>query len=164
VPDGVDEAAVRKHLLDEFNMEIGAGLGPLAGKIWRVGLMGGQLVAAPHPAVARRARKRAREATPAGSRAGRMSARSWIPSAAPGAGGGPLTPQATVGAGRYLRRAALAIPGVIFAGLAYSYLSLPDVRPLKTTNPSSTAFIDLRAREAKAKGQAVASRAAVGRL
>ena len=40
VPDGVDEAAVRMHLLDEFNMEIGAGLGPLAGKIWRVGLMG----------------------------------------------------------------------------------------------------------------------------
>jgi alanine-glyoxylate transaminase/serine-glyoxylate transaminase/serine-pyruvate transaminase len=40
VPDGVDEAAVRLHLLDEFNMEIGAGLGPLAGKIWRVGLMG----------------------------------------------------------------------------------------------------------------------------
>lgn len=40
VPDGVDEANVRKHLLDEFNIEIGAGLGPLAGKIWRVGLMG----------------------------------------------------------------------------------------------------------------------------
>ena len=40
VPDGVDEAAVRKHLLDEFSIEIGAGLGPLAGKIWRVGLMG----------------------------------------------------------------------------------------------------------------------------
>jgi alanine-glyoxylate transaminase/serine-glyoxylate transaminase/serine-pyruvate transaminase len=40
VPEGVDEAAVRMHLLDEFNMEIGAGLGPLAGKIWRVGLMG----------------------------------------------------------------------------------------------------------------------------
>jgi alanine-glyoxylate transaminase/serine-glyoxylate transaminase/serine-pyruvate transaminase len=40
VPDGVDEAAVRKYLLDEFNIEIGAGLGPLAGKIWRVGLMG----------------------------------------------------------------------------------------------------------------------------
>jgi alanine-glyoxylate transaminase/serine-glyoxylate transaminase/serine-pyruvate transaminase len=40
VPDGVDEAGVRKHLLDEFNMEIGAGLGPLAGKVWRVGLMG----------------------------------------------------------------------------------------------------------------------------
>ena len=40
VPDGVDEAGVRKQLLDEFNIEIGAGLGPLAGKIWRVGLMG----------------------------------------------------------------------------------------------------------------------------
>jgi alanine-glyoxylate transaminase/serine-glyoxylate transaminase/serine-pyruvate transaminase len=40
VPDGVDEAVVRKHLLNEFNIEIGAGLGPLAGKIWRVGLMG----------------------------------------------------------------------------------------------------------------------------
>ena len=40
VPDGIDEAAVRRRLLDEFQMEIGAGLGPLAGKIWRVGLMG----------------------------------------------------------------------------------------------------------------------------
>jgi alanine-glyoxylate transaminase/serine-glyoxylate transaminase/serine-pyruvate transaminase len=40
VPEGVDEAAVRMHLLDEFNIEIGAGLGPLAGRIWRIGLMG----------------------------------------------------------------------------------------------------------------------------
>jgi alanine-glyoxylate transaminase / serine-glyoxylate transaminase / serine-pyruvate transaminase len=40
VPEGVDEAAVRRRLLEEFGMEIGAGLGPLAGKIWRVGLMG----------------------------------------------------------------------------------------------------------------------------
>jgi alanine-glyoxylate transaminase/serine-glyoxylate transaminase/serine-pyruvate transaminase len=40
VPDGVNEGAVRLQLLDEFNIEIGAGLGPLAGKIWRVGLMG----------------------------------------------------------------------------------------------------------------------------
>ena len=40
VPDGVDEAAVRRQLLAEFSMEIGAGLGPLAGRIWRVGLMG----------------------------------------------------------------------------------------------------------------------------
>lgn len=40
VPDGVDEAATRRHLLQRFNMEIGAGLGPLAGKIWRIGLMG----------------------------------------------------------------------------------------------------------------------------
>jgi alanine-glyoxylate transaminase/serine-glyoxylate transaminase/serine-pyruvate transaminase len=40
VPEGVDEAAVRRHLLEEFGIEIGAGLGPLAGKIWRIGLMG----------------------------------------------------------------------------------------------------------------------------
>ena len=40
VPDGVDEAAVRRSLLQQFNIEIGAGLGPLAGRIWRVGLMG----------------------------------------------------------------------------------------------------------------------------
>ena len=40
VPDGVDEAAVRRVLLQQFNIEIGAGLGPLAGRIWRVGLMG----------------------------------------------------------------------------------------------------------------------------
>jgi alanine-glyoxylate transaminase/serine-glyoxylate transaminase/serine-pyruvate transaminase len=40
VPEGVDEAAVRRQLLTDFNIEIGAGLGPLAGKIWRVGLMG----------------------------------------------------------------------------------------------------------------------------
>ncbi len=40
VPAGVDEAAVRRHLLQEFDIEIGAGLGPLAGRIWRVGLMG----------------------------------------------------------------------------------------------------------------------------
>jgi alanine-glyoxylate transaminase/serine-glyoxylate transaminase/serine-pyruvate transaminase len=40
VPAGVDEAAVRKQLLQIYNIEIGAGLGPLAGKIWRVGLMG----------------------------------------------------------------------------------------------------------------------------
>lgn len=40
VPTGVDEAAVRAHLLQRQNIEIGAGLGPLAGKIWRIGLMG----------------------------------------------------------------------------------------------------------------------------
>lgn len=40
VPDGVDEARVRGVLLNEFDLEIGAGLGPLAGKIWRIGLMG----------------------------------------------------------------------------------------------------------------------------
>jgi alanine-glyoxylate transaminase/serine-glyoxylate transaminase/serine-pyruvate transaminase len=40
IPDGTTDAAVRKHLLDTHNIEIGAGLGPLAGRIWRVGLMG----------------------------------------------------------------------------------------------------------------------------
>jgi alanine-glyoxylate transaminase/serine-glyoxylate transaminase/serine-pyruvate transaminase len=40
VPEGVDEAAVRSALLNDFKIEIGAGLGPLAGKIWRIGLMG----------------------------------------------------------------------------------------------------------------------------
>lgn len=37
---GIDDAAVRTALRDRFNIEIGAGLGPLAGRIWRVGLMG----------------------------------------------------------------------------------------------------------------------------
>jgi alanine-glyoxylate transaminase/serine-glyoxylate transaminase/serine-pyruvate transaminase len=40
VPDGVDEARVRSELLSEYNIEIGGGLGPLRGKIWRIGLMG----------------------------------------------------------------------------------------------------------------------------
>jgi alanine-glyoxylate transaminase/serine-glyoxylate transaminase/serine-pyruvate transaminase len=40
VPDGVDEAAVRGHVLAAWDLEIGAGLGPLKGKVWRVGLMG----------------------------------------------------------------------------------------------------------------------------
>jgi alanine-glyoxylate transaminase/serine-glyoxylate transaminase/serine-pyruvate transaminase len=40
VPAGVDEAAVRAALLAEYNLEIGAGLGAMAGKIWRIGLMG----------------------------------------------------------------------------------------------------------------------------
>jgi alanine-glyoxylate transaminase/serine-glyoxylate transaminase/serine-pyruvate transaminase len=40
MPAGVDEGAVRKTMLTSYNIEVGAGLGPLAGKIWRVGLMG----------------------------------------------------------------------------------------------------------------------------
>jgi alanine-glyoxylate transaminase/serine-glyoxylate transaminase/serine-pyruvate transaminase len=40
IPDGADDAKVRQRLYDDFNIEIGAGLGPLKGKIWRVGLMG----------------------------------------------------------------------------------------------------------------------------
>jgi len=40
VPTGVDDAAVRRKLLEDYNIEIGAGLGPLRGKVWRIGLMG----------------------------------------------------------------------------------------------------------------------------
>ncbi len=40
VPEGVNEACVRARLLKEYNLEIGAGLGVLAGKVWRIGLMG----------------------------------------------------------------------------------------------------------------------------
>lgn len=40
IPAGVDELSVRKRLRSEYRIEIGAGLGPLAGKIWRIGLMG----------------------------------------------------------------------------------------------------------------------------
>jgi len=40
IPQGVDDAKVRKQLLEAYNIEIGGGLGPYAGKIWRIGLMG----------------------------------------------------------------------------------------------------------------------------
>jgi alanine-glyoxylate transaminase/serine-glyoxylate transaminase/serine-pyruvate transaminase len=40
IPKGVDDAAVRSKLLNEYNIEIGAGLGDFAGKVWRIGLMG----------------------------------------------------------------------------------------------------------------------------
>jgi alanine-glyoxylate transaminase/serine-glyoxylate transaminase/serine-pyruvate transaminase len=40
VPEGADDRTVRWRLLEEYNIEIGAGLGQFAGKIWRIGLMG----------------------------------------------------------------------------------------------------------------------------
>jgi alanine-glyoxylate transaminase/serine-glyoxylate transaminase/serine-pyruvate transaminase len=40
IPEGIDDVKVRKSLLEDYNLEIGGGLGPLKGKIWRVGLMG----------------------------------------------------------------------------------------------------------------------------
>jgi alanine-glyoxylate transaminase/serine-glyoxylate transaminase/serine-pyruvate transaminase len=40
VPEGIEEEAVRRHLMEHHNTEIGAGLGELAGQIWRIGLMG----------------------------------------------------------------------------------------------------------------------------
>jgi alanine-glyoxylate transaminase/serine-glyoxylate transaminase/serine-pyruvate transaminase len=40
LPEGVDDNTVRKKLLDEYGIEISAGLGPFAGKLWRIGVMG----------------------------------------------------------------------------------------------------------------------------
>ncbi len=40
IPDGVDDGRVRRALLDDYDLEIGAGLGALAGRVWRIGLMG----------------------------------------------------------------------------------------------------------------------------
>ncbi|MBS3906274.1 MAG: hypothetical protein KGZ49_04465 [Syntrophaceae bacterium] len=40
LPDGLDDAKIRSSLLNEYNIEVGGGLGWLKGKIWRVGLMG----------------------------------------------------------------------------------------------------------------------------
>ena len=61
-------------------------------------------------------------------------------------------------AGHYLRSAvgsaAVALPAIGLAVLAYAYLTLPDVRPLKTSNPTTTAFMELRDREARDKGRA----------
>ena len=60
---------------------------------------------------------------------------------------------------RYLKTLGVAARGVAatlalgFAFLGYTYLTLPDVRPLKTSNPSTTAFMELRDEEARANGQ-----------
>ena len=40
IPDGVDDLKTRQKLLNDYKLEIGAGLGVLAGKVWRIGLMG----------------------------------------------------------------------------------------------------------------------------
>jgi len=53
---------------------------------------------------------------------------------------------------RYILRGLGIVAVSAFALVAYIYLTLPDVRPLKTTNPTTTAFIELRAREARANG------------
>ena len=53
---------------------------------------------------------------------------------------------------KYIGRAIGAVFGVLFLGSAYAYLTVPDVRPLARSNPSSTAFMTLRAQEASAKG------------
>ncbi|MGE5815500.1 MAG: monofunctional biosynthetic peptidoglycan transglycosylase [Acidobacteriota bacterium] len=52
---------------------------------------------------------------------------------------------------RRVRRALRAAPAIVLSILGYYYLTLPDVRPLRNTNPSTTAFIELRASEAQAR-------------
>ncbi|MEX1129745.1 MAG: monofunctional biosynthetic peptidoglycan transglycosylase [Vicinamibacterales bacterium] len=54
---------------------------------------------------------------------------------------------------RTLLRILVAIPAVLFACGAYIYLTTPDVRPLRTANPETSAFMELRAREARARGE-----------
>ncbi|MGE5245983.1 MAG: monofunctional biosynthetic peptidoglycan transglycosylase [Betaproteobacteria bacterium] len=54
---------------------------------------------------------------------------------------------------RRVGRALLAAAAIAFGCLAYAYLTLPDVRPLRTANPTTTAFMELRAREARALGR-----------
>jgi monofunctional biosynthetic peptidoglycan transglycosylase len=54
---------------------------------------------------------------------------------------------------RWIGKGLAALVAAVFAVLAYAYLTLPDVRPLRNLNPPTTAFMDLRAREARARGQ-----------
>jgi monofunctional biosynthetic peptidoglycan transglycosylase len=54
---------------------------------------------------------------------------------------------------RTIRRVPLALAAAAFALLAYAYLTLPDVRPLKKSNPTTTAFMELRDHEARANGK-----------
>jgi monofunctional biosynthetic peptidoglycan transglycosylase len=56
-------------------------------------------------------------------------------------------------AARMLGRGVVVLLASAFAYLAYIYLTLPDVRPLRTENPSTTAFMELRARDARAEGK-----------
>jgi len=55
--------------------------------------------------------------------------------------------------GRRLLEVFASLPAIAFACGAYAYLTLPDVRPLRVTNPETTAFIELRAQEAAASGK-----------
>ena len=63
--------------------------------------------------------------------------------------GGPFTRRT----GWLVARSAAAILAISFAGVSYAYLTLPDVRPLARTNPSTTAFMNLRAAEARSQGK-----------
>jgi monofunctional glycosyltransferase len=54
---------------------------------------------------------------------------------------------------RFVGRALLAIPAIVFAFVVYLYVTLPDVRALRDSNPATTAFMELREREARARGE-----------
>jgi len=54
---------------------------------------------------------------------------------------------------RRIGRVLVLIPALLFAYIAYIYLTLPDVRPLQKTNPTTTAFMELRREEARAAGR-----------
>ena len=54
---------------------------------------------------------------------------------------------------RRVGRIVIALVAILFGYAAYVYLTIPDVRPLRTRNPQSTAFMELRARDARANGQ-----------
>ena len=58
----------------------------------------------------------------------------------------------------YLRKALGVVAGAGFSLLAYIWLTVPDVRPLKTTNPSTTAFMELRAEEARESAERLRAR------
>jgi monofunctional biosynthetic peptidoglycan transglycosylase len=64
----------------------------------------------------------------------------------------PKPPKAR-SAAKYTGRAIAGAAAVLFAGCAYAYLSLPDVRPLAKSNPSVTAFMAIRTEEARVKGE-----------
>ena len=158
VPDGVDEAAVRKHLLDEFNIEIGAGLGPLAGKIWRVGLMGASsrrpIVLFLGAWIRRWRRSNPCSGVSAGLKPRPLSASSTI------AGRRDAGLAEIVRAiGRWL----IGSVAVVFAYLVYSYLTLPDVRPLRTTNPGDDRVHRAARRRSAQPGRQPRRVAAVGR-
>jgi monofunctional biosynthetic peptidoglycan transglycosylase len=53
---------------------------------------------------------------------------------------------------RTAKRTLIAAPAILFAYVGYVYLTTPDVRPLRTVNPQTTAFMELRAREARTHG------------
>jgi monofunctional biosynthetic peptidoglycan transglycosylase len=59
----------------------------------------------------------------------------------------------TLRAGAFLRNAAVVVPAAAFVVFAYIWVTLPDVRPLRSSNPTTTAFMEMRADEARHNGR-----------